>query len=192
MRALRLAIVASLFAAPAIASAQQPSSDSLPHSGTWGAEAFLSSGNSGANLLRFQSNRTALLLGAEFNVTHIENDDDSQATSAATGTQSTFAARLGLRTYRQSSAERLRPIVGFGARTTYSKGPSSFRAWSAGGYAELGATYFLTPHFSLGGTGELQASYGKREQQIGLNTTIDQTTTTFGGSLMRVLVSVYF
>jgi hypothetical protein len=189
---MRLAILASLLAAPAIASAQRTSSDSLPHSGTWGAEVFLSSGNSGANLLRFQSNRMALLLGAEFNVTHIENDDDSQATSAAAGTQSGFAARLGLRTYRQSSSERLRPIVGFGARSTYSKGPSSFRSWSAGGYAELGATYFLTPHFSLGGTGELQASYGKRKQQIGLNTTIDQTTTVFNGSLMRVVVSVYF
>jgi hypothetical protein len=112
--------------------------------------------------------------------------------SISEGTQSTFAARLGLRTYRQSSTERLRPIVGFGARTSYAKGPSSFRSWTAGGYAELGATYFLTPHFSLGGSGELQASYGKRKQQAGLNTTIEQTTTAFGGSLMRVLVSVYF
>jgi hypothetical protein len=134
----------------------------------------------------------ALLLGAEFNVIHVENDDDNPITAGTEGTQSTFAGRLGLRTYRQSSAERLRPIVGFGARTTYSKGPTSFRSWSAGGYAELGATYFLTPHFSLGGTGELQASYGKRKQQIGLNTTSDQSITTFGGSLMRVLVSVYF
>jgi len=192
MRALRLAVLSSLLAAPTIASAQQASSDSLPHSGTWGAEVFLGSGASGANLLRFQSSRMALLLGADFNVTHVENDDDNPATAVAAGTQSTFAARLGMRTYRQSSSERLRPIVGFGARTSYAKGPTSFRSWTAGGYAELGATYFLTPHFSLGGTGELQASYGKRKQQIGLNTTAEQTTTNFSGSLIRVLVSVYF
>lgn len=191
MRALPLVVLSSLLAAPAIASAQRTSSDSLPHAGTWGAEVFLNSGGSGANLLRFQSSRMALVLGADFNVSHIENDDDSQS-GFAEGTTSNVGARLGLRTYRESSSERLRPIVGFGARTAFGKGPQSFSAWSAGAYAELGATYFLTPHFSMGGTGELQASYGKRKQQIGPNTDIEQSTTTFGGSLMRLLVSVYF
>ena len=191
MRALRLVVLASLLAAPAIASAQQSSSDSLPHSGTWGAEVFLNSGGSGANLLRFQSSRMALVLGADFNVTHVSDDDDNTS-GFGEGTTSNVGARLGIRTYRESSSERLRPIVGFGARTTYGKGPQSFSSWSAGGYAELGATYFLSPHFSLGGTGELQASYGKRKQQVGLNTTIDQSATTFGGSLIRVLLSVYF
>ena len=190
MHAVRLAILSSFIAAPAIASAQA-SADSLPHRGTWGAEVVLNSGGSGANLLRFQSNRMALVLGADFTVTHVENDDDNPS-GFSEGTTSNVGARLGLRTYRESSSERLRPIVGFGARTSFGKGPQSFSAWSAGGYAELGATYFLSPHFSLGGTGELQANIGKRKQQVGLNTTVEQSTTAFGGSLIRVLLSVYF
>jgi hypothetical protein len=191
MLARRLAVVFSSLVTPALALAQSTSTDSMPGAGSWAAEVALGPGVSGANLLRFQSRRVALLLGGEFRVIHVDNDDNTSSFILSSGTQTNFGARLGIRTYRESSSERLRPIVGVGARTEYSKGPSSARSWEAGGYAELGATYFLTPHFSLGGTGELQASLGKRKQTIG-SQTIDQNTTTFGGSLIRVLMSVYF
>jgi hypothetical protein len=191
MFARRLAVVFSLLVTPALALAQATAADSMPAAGSWAAEVTLGPGVSGANLLRFQSRRLALVLGGEFSVIHIDDDGNTSSFVLPPGTQTNVGARLGIRTYRESSSERLRPIVGVGARTEYSKGPSSERSWEAGGYAELGATYFLTPHFSLGGTGELQASLGKRKQTIA-SQTIDRTTTTFGGSLIRVLMSVYF
>jgi hypothetical protein len=164
MRTRRLATVLALSIIPAIASSQQTPSDSTPHAGTWGAEVFLGSAGAGASILRFQSPRLALLFGADFNVSHIDSDSDGQI-SGSSGTSSNVAARLGMRTYRQSSAEQLRPVVGFGVRAAYAKGPSEFRTWSTGVYGELGAVYFLTPHVSLGGTAELQANYGKRSRQ---------------------------
>lgn len=178
---------------PAITYAQQTSpSDSMPRAGTWAAEIGLGSAGAGASLLRFQSPRFALLFGADFNVTRVEDDSDASTLFGQTGTQTGFAARLGGRSYRESSSERIRPVVGFGARAGYTKGLADFRTWSTGIYGELGAMYFVTPHLSLGGTGELQANYGKQKRTVSPTQTIEQTTTSFGGSLVRVMLSVYF
>lgn len=194
MHTRRLAIALSLFIAPAIVQAQQASPDSMPHAGTWGAEVFLGNAGSGASILRFRSPNVALLFGADFSYTHIGDADGTLTVSS--GTSANVAARLGLRNYRGSSADRLRPVVGVGLRSSYSEPSSNSHAWSAGAYGELGAMYFLTPHISLGGTGELQASYGKRKQtftiQSGIQESAKQNTTTVTASLMRVMLAVYF
>jgi hypothetical protein len=186
----RLAAALALFLSPVIAAAQT-ASDSTPRPGSWGAEVFIRDGGTGASLLRFGSSSRALVLGAEFN---FQNTDTEVGTVGAgsDGSSSNLALRLGMRSYRQSSTEQLRPVIGFGARGAYGNGPSDFTNWSAGVYGELGAVYFLTPHVSLGGTGEINASYGKRTQTLSSGVEIDQSTTAFGGSLMRVMLSVYF
>jgi hypothetical protein len=73
---------------------------------------------------------------------------------------------------------------------------SVIRAWSAGAYGELGAVYLLTHHISLGGTGELQASYGQQKRTFtsaaGDQGTSKQNVATVGVSLMRVMLAVYF
>lgn len=100
--------------------------------------------------------------------------------------------RVGLRSYRESRTERLRPVIGAGVRGSYGKSTTDFRSWSTGVYGELGAVYFVAPHLSLGGTGELQASHGKYTQRSGSDSRSGTTTTAFSGSVMRLLVSVYF
>lgn len=193
MRTRRLAIALSMLITPAIVQSQQASADSMPHTGTWGAEVFLGNAVSGASILRFRSPKVALLFGADFAYSHTGDGDGTLP--AGSGTATSVAARLGFRNYRGSSADRLRPLVGLGLRTSYSDTPT-VSLWSAGGYGELGAMFFLTPHISLGGTGELQASYGKRTQtvifQTGNRESVKQNTTTVTASLMRVMLAVYF
>lgn len=194
MHTRRLAIALSMFITPAIVHSQQAAPDSMPHAGTWGAEVFLGNSGSGASILRFQSSNVALLFGADFSYSHTSDDDGTIGLSSS-GTL--VAARLGLRNYRGSTAERLRPVAGVGVRTVYGKGSSDSQTWSAGAYGELGAMYFLMPHISLGGTGEIQASYGKRKQTItsfpnGSSQTLKQNSTTVTASLMRVMLAVYF
>jgi hypothetical protein len=191
MRIRHLGPALALLITPAIASSQQASADSMPSSGTWGAEVFIGSGGTGASLLRFMSPSRALLFGADFDVARVDDDSEGPFNSGS-GTQASVAARFGVRSYRESSNERLRPVLGFGARGSYGRGPSEIRSWSTGVYGELGAVYFLTPNVSLGGTGEVRASYGKRKQTLSAGPSIEATTTAFGGSLMRVMLAVYF
>ena len=190
----RLAVALSLFATPALVSAQQTSPDSMPHKGTWAAEAFLGTSTSGASILGFRSASVALLFGVDLSYSHASEAEGGFLLSS--GTTSNVAARLGVRNYRGSSTERLRPVVGAGLRTSYSETSSVIRAWSAGAYGELGAVYLLTHHISLGGTGELQASYGKRKQTRtvpgGSQNDADQTVSSVAVSLMRVMIGVYF
>ena len=186
----RLAAALVLVLTPTLAVAQA-ASDSTPRPGSWGAEVFIRDGGTGASLLRFQSSSRALVLGAEFDFQNVDTEAGTVSVGGD-GTRSNLALRLGVRSYRQSSTERLRPVIGFGARGAYGNGPSDFTDWSAGVYGELGAVYFLTPHVSLGGTGEMNASYGKRTQTLSSGVEIDQSSTSFGASLMRVMLSVYF
>jgi hypothetical protein len=190
MRIRHLGPAFALLITPTIASSQQATTDSMPSAGTWGAEVFIGSGGTGASLLRFMSPSRALLFGADFDVARIEDDSDGPFEQG--GTITNVAARFGFRSYRESSNQRLRPVLGFGARGSYGRGPSEIRSWSTGVYGELGAVYFLTPNVSLGGTGEVRASYGKRKQTLSAGPSIEATTTTFGGSLMRVMLAVYF
>ena len=167
----------------------------MPHKGTWAAEAFLGTSSSGASVLRFQSGSVALLFGADISYSHAGAPDGEAL--LASGTTANVAARFGFRNYRGPTTDRLRPVVGAGLRTSYSETSSVLTTWSAGAYGELGAVYLLTHHISLGGTGELQASYGTRKQTRtsfanGTEQTSKQDVTTIGVSLMRVMIGVYF
>jgi hypothetical protein len=98
-----------------------------------------------------------------------------------------------VRRYRQSSTERLRPVFGVGARGGYNSGFSTNHAWNLGAYGELGAVYFIAPHVSLGAVGEVQTFYEKQTQDNGgLLGKTESTRTSFGASLLRVLLGVYF
>jgi hypothetical protein len=63
---------------------------------------------------------------------------------------------------------------------------------SGGGYAELGAFYFVTPHLSLGGLVEVDATRARVIRVGAANTEIGSHTTTIAASLPRVILSVYF
>jgi hypothetical protein len=186
---VRLAAVVLLSIVSSVASAQErPSSDSIPRAGEWAAEVVVGSAN-GGSLLRFWSRESALLVGAEFYVIHY---DESSGNSGFIGTSSNVGARLGVRRYRRSSTPDLRPLVGLGVRGGVGRAPNDTDSWSAGGYGELGAVYFVTPHFSVGGVGELQVNYSKQTQDAGVVGKFDATKTELTGSLVRLVLSVYF
>lgn len=192
MRILRLAAALCL-ALPTIGLAQRSApGDSIPHAGEWAAEAILGPSIVGTSLIRFLSPRSALLLGGDVNISR-------QKSTSNTGfdpepiTRYTFDGRLGWRSYRSSSTDRVRPVVGFGARGNYgslSNGPD-FHEWGVGGYGELGVLYFVTSHLSAGATGEIAALYSKATSESGTSKS-ESSATSFGASLVRLLVSVYF
>ena len=189
MHTRHLVATLSLLITPAVTLAQT-ASDSTPRPGAWAAEVFVRDGGTGGSLLRFLSSRNALVMGLDANVMNV--DTDGPGTSSVEGTTSNFGLRLGMRTYRQSGTEQLRPVFGFGARGGYSDGGSGFTSWTAGAYGELGAVYFLTPHVSLGATGELEASFGKRTQTVGSGVKLEQKMAGVSGTLIRVMLGVSF
>ena len=187
-------LAASLIIPTMVKAQRSPSTDSIPHAGEWAAEAVIGGESAiGATLIRFASPRIALLVGTEFGSVHSKTEfTNTPNAEDRSSTSSMVNVRLGLRSYRPSSTERLRPVVGAGVRGGYSWGtPNDLRAWNAGVYAELGALYFVASHFSLGATGELSALYQK-EKQSSDNLAVEMTVTSFHGSLVKVLAAVYF
>jgi hypothetical protein len=190
---VRLIVALSSVIVPSVIHAQRPASaDSVPRAGEWGAEAIIEPSGTGAALLRFWSRESALLIGAQFSVTHFDANQAGASVSGFTGTSTGVTTRLGVRRYRQSSTERLRPVLGVGARGGYASSFNDNHSWNIGAYGELGAVYFVVPHVSLGAVGEVQTFYEKQTQDNGLLGKIESTRTQFGASLLRVLLGVYF
>jgi hypothetical protein len=176
-------------AAPTV-HAQQVADPVMPRAGSWGAEAVFGSGV-GANVLRFSSSTAAWLAGLTFNVTH--QTDDLSALPGATDQSGWLGfgdARLGRRWWRGERGERIRPLTGLGVLGGVSSG-TGIQSWNAGGYGELGASYFVSPHVSLGATGELAAVY-IRDRFLNLNAERTTTRWVVRGNLVRVNASVYF
>lgn len=187
----RLALLVVAFAAATrILGAQQTPDPVMPRAGSWGAEAVLSTGV-GANVLRFTSPTSAWLAGLSFSLTH--QTDDMSAFPGGTnqsGWVGFTAARLGRRWWSGDRGERIRPLAGLGVLGGLSSGVG-FQSWNAGGYGELGATYFYSPHVSIGAAGELTAVYS-RDRSLGGGPARVTTRWTLGGTLIRVNAGVYF
>jgi hypothetical protein len=184
------AFAVALTAAAPIVHAQQAADPAMPRPGSWGAEAVFGSGV-GANALRFSSPTAAWLAGLSFNLTH--QTDDLSAFPGATDQSGWLGfgdARLGRRWWRGDRGERIRPLTGLGVLGGVSSNPS-FRSWNAGGYGELGASYFLSPHVSLGATGELAAVY-IHDRYLNVTTQRNVTRWVVRGNLIRVNAGVYF
>jgi hypothetical protein len=144
-------IAIALAASSATAQTGSAPSTTSP-AGSWGAELGYGSYN-GASLLYFPSRNRAWLLGASFNAISVSQVDPYTGTRMTSSTDNGFLA-VGHRWYGGDAALQLRPVIGLGLRGGVGSAQSS-RSWQAGGYGELGATYFFTPHLSLGALGEV-------------------------------------
>jgi hypothetical protein len=162
----------------------------MPVAGSWGAEAVIGTGI-GANVLRFSSPTAAWLAGLSFNVAH-QTDEFSGFPGGfdRSGWIGFADAHLGRRWWTGNRGERIRPLTGLGLLGGLSGNPG-VQSWNAGGYGELGATYFYSPHLSLGATGELAAVYAHDRY---LDVVAERVTSrwTVWGTLIRVNASVYF
>jgi hypothetical protein len=187
----------ALFAS-SLAQAQDPAgardtagSLAKPASGTWGAELGIGSGQS-ATLLRFRSPTSTILLGAEVFWLDVREETPVPG-GGSTQEQRTVASvtgRIGFRRYRGTTLA-VRPFTSVGLLGGYSRSPAG-PGWTAGGFGELGASYFFSPHVSLGASGGLQATYTRvrREYSFGESATGRQ----FGvrASAVQLLGAVYF
>ena len=118
--------------------------------GQWAAQFRLSSDAIGLGALRFRSNSSAYLLDGRV---FADRQSSGDATIGSERVELHVALRAGLRAYRPVVARVVR-YHGAGLRTAYSRShvePTDYLTWRALGglYAELGATYFVTPHLSL-------------------------------------------
>ena len=161
-----------------------------PRRGTWAGEVAFGGGTS-ASILRFRSPRSAWLLGAEVSALHLREENPETPFEPATTETSIFVnllARAGRRNYARVGD--LRPFHGAGIIGGYFHTDDQ-DAWNAGVYGELGASYFFTPHVSLGTAGEVNATYGERRASFFVG---KQKVQTIGLSAIavRVLGTVYF
>lgn len=194
-----LVAVLSLVATPLAA---QATDSLLPRAGTWGGE-MVGLATSGS-LLKFTSPHSAWLLGVDFNASHT---DGAKAPFQAMQPQSiTFInAQLGHRWYATAASVEsghLQTTYGLGLAGRFSRnafGDQENRVWAAGGYGELGATWFFTRHLSLGAVGIVQALWGENRQVVNIfngTTEVSGVATTgtwsVNANVARVIAAVYF
>jgi hypothetical protein len=168
-------------ALPRAAASQQAAP--APHAGEWAAEAGFGAQFGAASLIRFSSAEHAWLFGLSGSVEHLSTPAVPGLPARSVSFQSADA-QIGMRHYR-ASGESLRPYWGLGgiAGLRSANGP---HLWDAGGYGELGAASFLTPHLSLGADGRLQIVY---QHETGAASS-DEWDANFG--LVRLTAAVYF
>jgi hypothetical protein len=185
--------VALVTAAPTV-NAQAVADVIGPRAGSWGAEATYG-GTSAATLLHFSSPSAAWLVGVAFNVARETADNYNFAGTPTTESRDygSVNARVGRRWWSGDASARLRPLTGIGLTGGLGSYPFE-KAWNAGGYGELGATYFFSPHVSLGASGELSLGYQQNRRSSGVPGSSDQVSRYWllRGDLARVSAGVYF
>lgn len=172
----------------------QSASDISPRAGAWGAEVSTGALYS-ASLLHFSSADAAWLVGVTFDVARETRDVPSfgGSTTTETSTTASLAGRLGRRWWSGDRTSRMRPLLGLGVTGGLSDGARQ-RSWGAGTYGELGATYFFSPHVSLGASAELDLNYYHSRSPTGIPGSPEFLIRRWDlrGNLARLAAAVYF
>ena len=149
-------LAAALLSAAPLA-AQRAPADTLPfRPGQWGVEGSVTGGDLGSGLLRFvsRSSAVALNLTGRYSSNAIEGTGGGQEQTTTNGN---VTATLGLRRYRPF-ADAVAGYVAFGGLLSYGRsttegvggrGETTSRQWGGGGFADLGATLFVTPRLGM-------------------------------------------
>jgi hypothetical protein len=158
-----------------------------PKAGTWAAEA--SSGPS-ASLLKFRNDKSAWVFG----ITALYQQENEEPTppGVSLGQDVTLVqARLGFRRYGLAR-DRMRPFSTISGIVGYEDFGVQ-KGWQVGAAAEVGASWFFSPHVSMGAAGDLSLTYGKADRDFGFGTPATKITTiTAQFSGFRLLGAVYF
>ena len=180
--------------------AQAQGSDNIaPRAGAWGAE--IADPYGGATLLKFASPTSAWSLGVSASAGRVTGGSifpsDEQTNGSVSGS-------LGHRWYRRASADaHLHPTFGVGVLAQYFRDHNADDTqdnWIAGPYGDFGATWFFTPHVSLGALGRLSAGWGRNHQRVtgaiinGAPATVETTSSvaTVSFNAARLTAAVYF
>jgi hypothetical protein len=157
-----------------------------PKAGTWGAEA--STGPS-ASLLKFRTDKSAWVFG--INALYQQENEETTTPGVTLDQDITLVqARLGIRRYGLAR-DRMRPFSTLSGIIGY-QDLSFEQGWEVGAAAEVGASWFFSPHVSLGAAGDVSLTYGKAERDFGVSPTMKVTTIRAQFSGFRLLGAVYF
>jgi hypothetical protein len=122
-----------------------------PVAGTWAVEG---GPFGGGGLMHFRSPTSATMIGVSAYFTRMDDGSGSALTFVSS------QLRLGLRSYGESrnNVRRFSTLSGIlGFERDDNPGENT---WLVGAAWEIGAAYFFTPHVSMGGSGDLNATYG--------------------------------
>ena len=182
---IRPIVAAALLAAPAALQAQAAAPATLFARSPWAAEAGAGGGPS-VSLLHVAPNGGAWVFSLVGSVQHISNSVDAFGqTQTQTTTGGQVALLVGRRHYSRDAS--LRPFVGGGVMANYG-GLGSNHVRGAGIYGELGASYFLAPHFSVGVSDMLQLTYNRQWYGGGAPQHLDTSALALGTPTVRVTV----
>ena len=174
---------------PATLHAQRNASNVPFRSGQWGAEFSASNDFQSLGMMRFFSARRALAFDAQ-----LENASTSVDGSDAETANTTYGLSVGYRMYRSVTTGVVGHLTG-GLRmnsssTKITNGAGATTENSTRGYGpfgEIGASYFITPHLSLG------AAYGLQYLMTSSkNGATESSGHTLGSSPLSVRISLYF
>jgi hypothetical protein len=181
--------LAAVLTVPATLHAQRNAASMPFRGGQWGAEFSASNNFQSLGMMRFFSARRALAFDAQ-----LQNASTSVDGSEAETSSSTYGLSAGYRMYRSVTSGVVGHVTG-GLRvnsnsTSVTNGAGATTENSTRGYGpfgEIGASYFVTPHLSLG------AAYGLQY----LMTSSEQGATkssghVLGSTPLTVRVSLYF
>lgn len=169
-----LALAAALLLAAAPAAAQQGDTSAVPfRPGQWGSQFSFDGQFVSAGFLRFRSPTAAWVVDAGLSIERVSVEDDQVAEDRDLANDAYFL-QLGHRGYGPV-ASRVVSYRGFGVfGSAYRDEQPQFgtpqrleqTGGQAGAFAEIGATWMVTPHLGLGAGAQINASYRWREYRI--------------------------
>jgi hypothetical protein len=182
------------FAYPACALAQATDSVVFRH-GQWGADFSIGGGFAGVGAIRFSSPTRALVLDL---LTDYQRTEFDNSNGTSSGDNVGVQVRLGTRGYR-SFGRRLYRLTTFGVSASYRWGQSTVQdtltntqhSLGAGVFADLGASWLVTPQLALGARWGLDVTYN-HDSASGSNGSASADR--FGVSLGRIALigQLYF
>lgn len=171
---LVLPLAAAFLVAAAPAGAQQGDTTAVPfRPGQWGSQFSFDGQFVSAGFLRFRSPTAAWVLDGGLSIERVSVEDDEVADDRDVANDA-FFLQLGHRRYGPVAA-RVNSYRGFGVFGSAYRdeqpqfgGPQQLEqtGGQAGAYAELGATWMVTPHLGLGAGAQVNASYRWSEYRI--------------------------
>ena len=159
-----LVVGLSLQALPALAQAPDAV---VFHRGQWGTEFTIGSGFAAAGVLRFSTPSRAVLLDVGAGYSHSSSTIGSSTIGpySAIGDDVDLNLRLGTRSYRSIGRDLYR-IVTLGASVNYQwetlrqdSTRTTLHVIGGGVFADIGATWLVTPHLGLGARFGAAAGY---------------------------------
>jgi outer membrane protein with beta-barrel domain len=181
--------LAAVFILPATLHAQR-NAPSVPfRSGQWGAEFSASNDFQSLGMMRFFSPRRALAFDANLDNTSTSIDGSDAETS-----NTSYGLSVGYRMYRPLTSGVVGHLTG-GLRvnsssTSITNGAGVTTDNNTRGYGpfgEIGASYFVTPHLSLGAAYGLEYLMTSSKQGA-----TDSSGHSLGSSPLSVRISLYF